>query len=108
MALLFASLGSSQVDERCPGTALDRPPRLLGSFNPLKDTARKEGYREGRLVFRLTVTETGNVRDPEITHPPQFSDSEKIKEQILKLHFCPAVRFSRYTEVRYVFEIAMK
>ena len=107
MAFLLKSVCSSQVDERCSGTALDRPPKLLSSLNPLKDTARNEGY-QGRLLFRLTVTETGTVRNPEVTRPPQFTDSEKIKNQILKLRFCPAVRYSRYADVRYVFDIKLK
>ena len=107
MAFLLAWVCSSQIDERCPGTALEAGPRLLSSLNPLKDIARKEGY-EGRLVFRLTVTETGSIRDPELEHPPQSADSEKVKAEILKLRFCPAVRQSRYAESRATFDIQLK
>jgi hypothetical protein len=107
LALLFATAGYSQVDERCPGTALESPPKLLSSLDPLKETARKEGYA-GRLVFGLTVTETGRVREPVVTHPPQFVDSDRIKEQIRQLRFCPAVRHSRYAETRYHFDIDLK
>lgn len=59
-------------------------------------------------MFRLTVTETGSVRDPDVTHPPHLVDSDKVKEQIRKLRFCPAVRYSRYAEVRYSFDIELK
>lgn len=107
LAFLLASGGAAQIDERCPGTALEAAPRLLSSLNPLKNTARKEGY-EVRLVFRLTVTETGSVRDPELDHPPQSADSEKVKAEILKLRFCPAVRQSRYAEIRATFDIQLK
>jgi hypothetical protein len=107
LALLLATAGPAQVDERCPGTALDRSPKLLSSLEPLKGAAREEGYR-GRLMFGLTVTETGSVRDPEVTYPPQFADSDKIEEHIRQLRFCPAVRHSRYAEVRYTFDIELR
>src|SRR5262245_7795893 len=91
IALLLAPLCSSQIDERCPSTALERGPNRLGSLDPLKAAARNEGY-QGRLLFRLTVTEMGSVRDPEVKYPAQLSDSDKIKDEIVKLRFCPAVR----------------
>jgi len=107
MAFLVASVCSSQIDERCPSTARDRGPKLLSNLNSLKDTARSEGYR-GRLLFRLTVTETGGVRDPVVTYPAQLTDSANIKGEILKLRFCPAVRYSRHTEVEIKFDIQLK
>jgi hypothetical protein len=107
VAFLVASVCSAQIDERCPSTARDRGPKLLSSLNSLKDTARNEGH-QGRLLFRLTVTETGGVRDPVVTYPAQFTGSENIKGEILKLRFCPAVRYSRYTEVEIKFDIELK
>ncbi len=107
LAFVLASVCSAQVDERCPGTALERGPELLSSLNPLQETVRKEGY-QGRLAFRLTVTETGSVRDPIVTHPTQLADSDKIKDEMLKLRFCPAVRYSRYAEVQAEFDIKLK
>jgi hypothetical protein len=100
LAFLLAPVGVAHVDERCPGTALERPARLLSSLEPLKKAAREEGYR-GRLTFRLTVTETGDVRDPE-------AGSHKIKEQIRQLRFCPTVRHSRYVETQYHFDIELR
>ena len=102
-ALLAASFCSSQVDERCAGTAVEHGPKLLGGLDPLKDTARNQGY--DRLVFRLTVTETGNACDPVIAYPPQLAGSAIVKAEILKLRFCPAARYGRYTEVRVEFDI---
>jgi hypothetical protein len=104
MAFLLAPVCSSQIDERCPSTALERGPKLLGSLNPLKTAARKAGY-EGRLLFGLSVTDTGSVRDPVVKNPTQFTDSDKIKDEIVRLRFCPAVRYSRYTEVQVQFDI---
>ena len=107
LAILVAAAGGAQVDPRCPGTAIDRSPGLLSSLEPLKKAARDEGYR-GRLTFGLTVTETGGVRDPEVTYPSQFAESDKVKDLIRQLRFCPAVRFSRYAEVRYAFDIELR
>lgn len=104
MAFLLASVCSSQIDERCPSAAHEQGPRLLSSFEPLRDTARNEVY-DGRLLFRLTVTETGSVRDPVVKHPAQFIASAGIKDEITKLRFCPAVKYSRYTEVQVEFDI---
>ena len=78
VVFLAAFVCSSQIDERSPATALERAAKLLSSLDPLKDTARNEGG-EGRLVFRLTVTQTGSVRDPIMKYPTQLADSEKIK-----------------------------
>lgn len=104
LAFLLASVCSAQVDERCPGTALERGPTLLTGLDALKKAAKAEGY-EGRLSFRFTVTDTGKVRDPEVKHPPQLVDSSRIKDEIAKLRFCPAVKFSRYVETPAQFDI---
>ena len=107
MAFLFAPVCLSQVDEGCPGTDLERGPKLLSSLEPLKNAAREEGY-QGRLVFRVTVTETGSVVDPVIERPSQSTGSERITTEIFKLRFCPAVRSSRYAAVRATFDVQLK
>ena len=107
VALFIASVCSSQVDERCPSTAIDHSPKLLSSLNPLKETARNEGYK-GRLLFRVTVTETGSSRAPLVKYPAQLAESDKVKSEIVKLRFCPAVRYSQYTECQIEFDIELK
>src|SRR5215213_5792197 len=107
LAFALATVCSSQIDERCPSTALEQGPKLLGSLQALKDAARNEGY-DGRLLFRLTVTDTGSVRNLVVKHPEQLIGSDKIKGEIAKLRFCPAVRYSRYAEVQMDFDIQTK
>jgi hypothetical protein len=106
-ACALASGCLAQVDERCTGTALDHPPRLLGKWKPVQDAARSRTH-ERTLVFRLTVTETGSVRDVVIQSPAQLAGADDLKSEILKLRFCPAVRYSRYTETRPEFNIQLK
>jgi len=107
MGLVLVSLCASQVDERCSGTAVEKGPTLLSSYEPLKSAARA-GTDEKKLTFRLTITETGSVRNVAITYPATLLSSDKVKGEILKLRFCPAVKFSRYAEVKGEFQIQLK
>lgn len=104
MSLLLARVSSCQVDERCPSVAYEQNPKLLSSLEPVKAAARSEGC-SGRLLFRLTVTEVGSVHDPVITYSKQCTDANKIKDEIRKLRFCPAVRYSRYTAREVNFDV---
>jgi hypothetical protein len=94
----------SSIGERCPGTALERGPQLISNLNSLKQTVRELGY-SGRLTFRLTVAETGSVRDAVVTHPAALKDSSRIHRAISSLKFCPAVRYSRFAAVTVNFDI---
>ena len=107
LALLLAPAVFPQVDERCPGTAFDRGPSLLGSFEPLNAAGRQEGF-QGRLSFQLTVTETGTTQDARVTNPTRFDGSVRIKGEIAKLRFCPAVKSSRYREATAKFDIQVE
>jgi hypothetical protein len=106
MAYLFVSLFVCQADEGCSGTAYEQGPKIISSLEPLKQVARSEGH--SRLVFRLRVTESGSVRDVIGTYPAHFMDVKKLKEQILNLKFCPAVKYSRYTAADIHFDIQIR
>ena len=97
---------SEAVDERCPGTALERGPSLIGNLDPLKRVVREEGY-SGRLVFRITITDTGSVRQTFIVSPA-LKDSEKVRTAIEALKFCPAVRHGRYASVQVSFDVQVE
>jgi len=98
---------SEVVDERCPGTALERGPSLIGNLDPLKRVVREEGY-SGRLLFRITITDTGSVRQTVIIGPVALKESEKVRTSIEALKFCPAVRHSRYVSVQVSFEVQVE
>lgn len=107
LAFLLVTACAAQVDERCPGTSLERGPTPLTKWDALKKLVRAEGYK-GTLSFQLSITDTGAVRDPKVTHPPQFVDSAKIKDELEKLRFCPAVKFSRYVETPANFHLDLR
>jgi hypothetical protein len=104
LLLPLAPLGISQVKNSCPSTALDHNPKLLSSLEPLRQAVRAEGY-SGRLLFRLTVTESGDVRDAVVTYPTDLVGVKSVTESIQHLNFCPAVRYGRYTSQELRFDI---
>ena len=106
--LLVATIASYGVavcqEADCPGTALDRHPRLTTSLVPFRKAVKVSGYT-GRVLLDLTITETGEARNPKIMSPARLDSEKAVTEQIHAWRFCPAVIFSRYKAVKAHFEI---
>jgi len=103
LILLSTSFAICQ-DEDCPGTALDRGPRLKSSLDSFRKSVKSSGYA-GRVVIDLTVTEAGEVQDSKIASPTRLNFQRDITDQIHTWRFCPAVRFNRYATVRTRFTV---
>jgi hypothetical protein len=97
----------AQVDQRCPGTALDRGPVVISGRDQLKKVIHAQGY-SGRFNFRATITEDGTVRDPVIMYPASMKDAQTVRTSIESMRFCPAVKYSRYASVNVNFDIEVK
>jgi hypothetical protein len=102
--LPLTAVGQSEVDSRCPITAFDRPPSLLGTLDSIRTLLRAEGF-SGRFTFRLTLTETGGVRDVVVTSPESLKSSQKVRQAIAELKFCPAVSLGRDRAAKVNFEV---
>jgi hypothetical protein len=88
--VLFASAAGlrAEVDQRCPGTALDRAPSLISSMDQLRHT--------------------GTVRETVIISPASLKDPQRVSTSLKALEFCPAVRYSRYAPVKANFDIPVE
>jgi hypothetical protein len=110
---LFAVLFSTtvgiraEVDQQCPGTALDRGPVLISGMDQLKRVIREQGF-SGRVKFRATITEDGTIEQPVIMHPASMKGSQTVRSSIEGIRFCPVVRYSRYASVTVNFDIEVK
>lgn len=107
IALLAAAAAFCEVDKSCPGTALEHPPKLLGNDDAFRKAVRAEAYT-GRVGFRLTITDTGEVQDPVIMSPARLDSVNAVKDRIREWRFCPAVRFNRYAIVKAQFDIEVR
>lgn len=103
----LAAICDAEVDRQCPSTALERGPSLIGTLDAVKALAYAHGH-SGRFSFDVTVTETGTVRDAVVLNPKALDKSEKVREAIGSLKFCPAVRHSRYVSVKVRFEVVLQ
>jgi hypothetical protein len=102
-----SATAASDVDQRCPGTALDRGASVIGSFGELKHVLREASY-SGRFIFQATITDAGNVLNPVVIAPDRFKDSEAVRSSIEALKFCPAVRYGRYASSRTNFDLRVE
>jgi hypothetical protein len=104
--LAHAVSAVGQDNDRCPSQAFDRAPILLSDPEPLKAAVRSAGH-EGRVVLRVTVTESGDARDPRIISPPRLSSVPKILDEIRAWRLCPAVKLGRFqaTAIEYSLEV---
>ena len=105
--MLGAVPAVGQNKDLCAGSALDHPPRLIGSIENLKDAVRAAGYA-GPFVFQLTVEENGDVKNVQIKFPDMLKSAPEILEKVLALHFCPAVKYSRLHATAMEFRIEME
>lgn len=96
--LLPGGAWSAEIHDSCPGTALERGPRLIGNTDRVRRAAREAGFSD-QLVFRVLITEDGTVENPTVIAPKSLQRSPKILRAISELRFCPAVRYSRYAAV---------
>jgi hypothetical protein len=88
IALLVPAAAFCEVDKSCPGTALEHPPKLLGNNDAFQNAVRAEAYT-ARVVFRLTITDTGEVQYPVITSPARLDSVKALKDRIREWRFCP-------------------
>ena len=87
----------------------DVPPgsTLVFSAHGVPKAVRAEAYT-GRVVFRLTITDTGEVQDPVITSPARLDNVNAVKDRIREWRFCPAVQVNRYATVKAQFDIEVR
>src|SRR4051794_34847965 len=89
-ALLITAPLAGQVDKPCPSTTYDVAPKLLTSIEPFKRAVCSQNCT-GRVVFRLTVSDTGSVSDPKFISPVRLDFMRELKDRIGEWKFCPAV-----------------
>ena len=70
----------------------------------MKQAAKEEGY-SGHLVFRVSVSQTGQVAEIVLQSPDVLRKSDRVREAIRSLMFCPAVKFSQYTSSTINFDV---
>jgi hypothetical protein len=89
---------ATTVGSDCPSTAFVRSPTLISHLEPFKQAGRSAKYI-GRVSVRLTVTDTGAVRDVKITGPTRLNTVPDVTDQVRRWRFCPAVVYSKYRTV---------